>query len=170
MAMRLRSFRGGKRSSTSWGQPLHFPANGILAPKARAAKHAPLRLRPPAETGTRSRCRPNAGYSRTFLEISGNAGLRGRPGRTRTSNQTVMSAVTSSEIPMISGFLHRTNQRTFTIGCGQSLAKRWWRRWYVLRAKARDRSNSPTIRWSTRETRVCCCVTNSSRSTSLARR
>jgi hypothetical protein len=35
------------------------------------------------------------------------------PGRTRTSNQTVMSAVTSSEMPIKSGFSRRFNQRTF---------------------------------------------------------
>jgi hypothetical protein len=49
----------------------------------------------------------------------------GGPGRTRTSNQTVMSAVTSSEVPIKSDVSRHTNQRMFTIGCGQSLAKRW---------------------------------------------
>jgi hypothetical protein len=51
--------------------------------------------------------------------------LRGGPGRTRTSNQTVMSAVTLSEASIESGVFRDANQRMFTIGCGQSLAKRW---------------------------------------------
>jgi hypothetical protein len=51
--------------------------------------------------------------------------IAGGPGRTRTSNQTVMSAITSSEVPIKSDFCRHTNQRMFTIGCGQSLAKRW---------------------------------------------
>src|SRR5260370_32387015 len=58
-------------------------------------------------------------------EISGSTRLRGGPGRTRTSNQTVMSAVTSSEVPIKSDVFRHTNQRMFTISCGQSLAKRW---------------------------------------------
>jgi len=36
-----------------------------------------------------------------------------------------MSAVTSSEVPMKSGVFRHVNQQMFTIGCGQSLAKRW---------------------------------------------
>jgi hypothetical protein len=52
-------------------------------------------------------------------------GLHGGPGRIRTSNQTVMSAVTSSEVSMTSSAFHYLSQRMFTIGCGQSLAKRW---------------------------------------------
>src|SRR5262245_21166700 len=49
----------------------------------------------------------------------------GGPGRIRTSNQTVMSAVTLSETSIKSGVFRHANQRMFTIGCGQSLAKRW---------------------------------------------
>src|SRR5262245_54651824 len=49
----------------------------------------------------------------------------GGPGRIRTSNQTVMSAVTLSETSIKSGVFRHVNQRMFTIGCGQSLAKRW---------------------------------------------
>jgi hypothetical protein len=58
-------------------------------------------------------------------EISATAGMRGGPGRIRTSNQTVMSAVTLSETPIKSAVFRHTNQQTFTIGCGQSLAKHW---------------------------------------------
>jgi hypothetical protein len=36
-----------------------------------------------------------------------------------------MSAVTLSEMSMKSGVFHHSNQRMFTIGCGQALAKRW---------------------------------------------
>ena len=49
----------------------------------------------------------------------------GGPGRTRTSNQTVMSAVTLSETSIKPDVFRHANQRMFTIGCGQSLAKRW---------------------------------------------
>jgi hypothetical protein len=51
--------------------------------------------------------------------------VRGGAGRTRTSNQTVMSAVTLSEASIKSDPFRHTNQQMFTIGCGQSLAKRW---------------------------------------------
>jgi hypothetical protein len=51
--------------------------------------------------------------------------VRGGPGRIRTSNQTVMSAVTLSETSIKSDPFHHTNQQMFTIGCGQSLAKHW---------------------------------------------
>jgi hypothetical protein len=36
-----------------------------------------------------------------------------------------MSAVTSSEMPINSDVSRHVNQRMFTIGCGQPLAKRW---------------------------------------------
>jgi hypothetical protein len=50
----------------------------------------------------------------------------GGPGRIRTSNQTVMSAVTSSEVSIKSDVFRHANQRVFTFGCGQSLAKHWF--------------------------------------------
>src|SRR5262245_50007153 len=66
-------------------------------------------------------------------------GTSGGPGRTRTSNQTVMSAVTLSEISMKSIASRYANQRMFTIGCGQSLAKRWL-------ACADNRHSGPQLR------------------------
>src|SRR6516164_10792155 len=73
----------------------------------------------------RTRTPPVRGLSQPLQEISASAGMRGGPGRTRTSNQTVMSAVTSSEMPINSDVSRHVNQRMFTIGCGQPLAKRW---------------------------------------------
>ena len=67
----------------------------------------------------------NSALVARLQEIPGTVGLDGGPGRTRTSNQTVMSAVTLSEMSMTSGVFHHPNQRMFTIGCGQALAKGW---------------------------------------------
>jgi hypothetical protein len=57
--------------------------------------------------------------------LPGRGSRLGGPGRIRTSNQTVMSAVTLSETSIKSGVFRHASQRMFTIGCGQSLAKRW---------------------------------------------
>jgi hypothetical protein len=40
----------------------------------------------------------------------------------------VEKAVTSPEVSMKSGVFRHVSQRMFTIGCGQSLAKRWFGR------------------------------------------
>src|SRR5262249_1570276 len=45
--------------------------------------------------------------------------------RTRTSNQTVMSAVTPSEVPIKSDFSRRSNQQMFGFGSRHSLVIRW---------------------------------------------
>ena len=58
-------------------------------------------------------------------EIPVRIGLHGGPGRTRTSNQTVMSAVIAPEMPIKSAFPCRANQSLFASGSRQSLAKRW---------------------------------------------
>ena len=83
--------------------------------------------------------RTSARRDRNAAARAANCGLLGRlreiirfedllvvgPGGLRTANQTVMSAVTLSEISMKSGVFHHSDQRMFTIGCGQALAKRW---------------------------------------------
>jgi hypothetical protein len=51
--------------------------------------------------------------------------IDGGPGRTRTSNQTVMSEITSPEISATFDFFRHVRSRLFTFGCGHPLAKRW---------------------------------------------
>ena len=102
-----------------------LPGNGI----SRAEKKAPIR-RPNhrsavSETKRSFKNPDDSGPFARLQEISANVRLRGGPGRTRTSNQTVMSAVILSEISIKSDVFHCANQQIFTIGCGQSLAKRW---------------------------------------------
>jgi hypothetical protein len=69
-----------------------FPGNGILPHrrlKARNGRQSRFGRLP--ESKQSRQCPPIRAYSQEIQEICVNARLRGGPGRTRTSNQTVMS-------------------------------------------------------------------------------
>src|SRR4249919_2928358 len=74
------------------GQPVSiFPGNRIQRPRDRATKIARRPTAVSTVTRTRIVIPPIGRIFGGHQEISAHAGLRGGPGRTRTSNQTVMS-------------------------------------------------------------------------------
>src|SRR6516164_3525998 len=96
--------------------------NGFGEPREREAKSTLSRPRPAEETA-RPAFEPAKMPAKCALfvrdrETPVRIGLRGGPGRIRTSNQTVMSAVTLSEVSIKSGVFRHANQRMFTIGYG----------------------------------------------------
>jgi hypothetical protein len=103
--------------------------NGFAEPRDRQPKSTLSGPQQAAETARHAfepaKIPANCGLFVRDRETSVRIGLRGGPGRIRTSNQTVMSAVISSEAPMKSDLFRHANQQMFTNGCGQSLANRW---------------------------------------------
>ena len=67
----------------------------------------------------------NSGLVSENQEISVSGRMRGGPGRTRTSNQAVMSAVTAPKRSAIIGIFARVRRRLFLFGYGVSLVIRW---------------------------------------------
>jgi carbon-monoxide dehydrogenase small subunit len=73
----------------------------------------------------RARIPASSGLLATSREISVYTRLRGGPGRTRTSNQAVMSAALYSATSIKIGISALVCERPFTFGCGVSLVIHW---------------------------------------------
>jgi hypothetical protein len=115
----------------------HRIRTGLFEPKSplrgngifRAETNRPKRPWRFKDAGERQNISPgnsaNSGLIAGFREISVRTRMRGGPGRTRTSNQGVMSAVTAPKSSAIIGISARVCRRLFSFGYGVSLVIHW---------------------------------------------
>src|SRR5580704_8716671 len=84
-----------------------LPGNGIFRPETNGPKRRRSSRHGARETKPTRRTHADLGLIAGFREISVRTRMRGGPGRTRTSNQAVMSAVTDRKIQQQTAFPRR---------------------------------------------------------------